>query len=204
MQTDTCWHWVMHICVSKLTIIGLDNGLSPSQHHAIIWTSAGILLIWTLGTNFSEILIKIITFSFKKMHLKVLSAKQQPFCRSLNVLTNSILPLYIWPMDGPHAIHQSNICPGMSSLLYQIAPMIFQLPLIILPTMFSPRYCVTAHPSLYPTGQLICQLFSIMKDLRFLTMLSGLHFSVKMTARRLWVYRGKTPNSSDLLVVFIV
>ena len=33
---------------------------------------------------------------------------------------------------------------------------------------------------------------------------SGLHFSVKMTARRLWVYHGKIPNSSDLLVVFIV
>ena len=33
---------------------------------------------------------------------------------------------------------------------------------------------------------------------------SGLHFSIKMTARRLWVYCGKTPNSSDLLVVFIV
>ena len=37
-----------------------------------------------------------------------------------------------------------------------------------------------------------------------LFVLSDLHFSVKMTARRLWIYRGKTPNSSDLLVVFIV
>ena len=30
-----------HICVSKLTIIGSDNGLSPGRHQAIIWTNAG-------------------------------------------------------------------------------------------------------------------------------------------------------------------
>ena len=45
-----------HICVSKLTIIGSENDLSPGRRQAIIWTNAGILLIWTLGTNFSEIL----------------------------------------------------------------------------------------------------------------------------------------------------
>ena len=33
------------ICVSKLTIIGSDNGLSPGRRQAIIWTSDGILLI---------------------------------------------------------------------------------------------------------------------------------------------------------------
>ena len=41
-------------CVGKLSIIGSDNGLSPGRSQAIIWTSAGILLIWLLGTNFSE------------------------------------------------------------------------------------------------------------------------------------------------------
>ena len=46
---------VMHICVSKFTIIGSDNGLSPWRRQAIIWTNAGILLIWSLGTHFSEI-----------------------------------------------------------------------------------------------------------------------------------------------------
>ena len=81
-------HWgrVTHICVSKLTIIGSDNCLSPSQHQAIIWTNAGILLIGTLGTNFSEILIEIRPFSFKKMHFKMSSRKWQPFCLSLNVI----------------------------------------------------------------------------------------------------------------------
>ena len=83
----THWGRVTHICVDKLTIIGSDNGLSPGRRQAIIWTNAGILLIGLLGTNFSEILIEIWIFSFKKMHLKMLSGKWRPFCLSLNVLT---------------------------------------------------------------------------------------------------------------------
>ena len=80
-----CWlsltHWgrVTHICVSKLTTTGSDNGLSPGRRQAIIWTNDGILLIGPLGTNFSEILIGIQTFSLKKMHLKMSSAKWRPF-----------------------------------------------------------------------------------------------------------------------------
>ena len=59
-----------HICLSKLTIIGSDNGLSPGRCQAIIWTNAGILLIGTLRTNFNESLIEYPSFSFKKMHMK--------------------------------------------------------------------------------------------------------------------------------------
>ena len=65
----THWGRVTHIWVGKLTIIGSDNGLSPGRRQAIIWTNAGILLIGHLGTNFSEILIEINTFSFKKIDL---------------------------------------------------------------------------------------------------------------------------------------
>ena len=82
----THWGRVTHICVVKMTIIGSDNGLSPGRRQAIIWTNAGILLIGPLGTNFIEILIGIQTFSFKKMHLKMSSAKWRPFCLGLNVL----------------------------------------------------------------------------------------------------------------------
>ena len=39
--------------------IGSGNGLSPVQCQAITWTNAGLLLIGLLGTNFSEIQIKI-------------------------------------------------------------------------------------------------------------------------------------------------
>ena len=65
------WSRVTHICVGKLAIIGSDNGLSPGRRQAIIWTNAGILLSGPLRTNFSGILIRIQTFSFKKMHLKM-------------------------------------------------------------------------------------------------------------------------------------
>ena len=89
----THWGRVTHICVNDLTIIGSDNGLSPSRRQAIIRTNDGILLIRPWGTNFSGILIEILIFSFKKMRLNVSSAKRRPFCLGLNVL-NSI------SMDG--------------------------------------------------------------------------------------------------------
>ena len=57
------WGWVTHISIGKLTIIGSDNGLSPGQRQADIRTNAGILFIGPLGTNLSEILITIQTFS---------------------------------------------------------------------------------------------------------------------------------------------
>ena len=88
----THWERETHICVGKLTIIASDNGLSPGQRQAIIWTNAGILLIGPLGTNVSESSIGIQTFSLKKMHLNMSSAKWRPFCLGLNVLTD----MYLW------------------------------------------------------------------------------------------------------------
>ena len=88
LQHTPLTHWgrVTHICVSDLTRIGSDNGLSPGRRQAIIRTNVGIMLIGPLGTNFSEMLIEIHTFSFKKMRLKVSSAKRRPFCLGLNDL----------------------------------------------------------------------------------------------------------------------
>ena len=88
-QVTSLTHWgqVTHICVSKLATSASDNGLSPGRRQAIIWTNAGILLIRPLGTNFSEFLVEILIFSFKKMHLKVSSAKRRPFCLGLSELT---------------------------------------------------------------------------------------------------------------------
>ena len=48
-------------------IIALDNGLPPV---IIIWTNAVLLSIKLLGIYFSENLIKMEIFSFKKMYLK--------------------------------------------------------------------------------------------------------------------------------------
>ena len=70
-----------------ICLVGSDNGLSPGRRQAIIWTNAGILLIGPLRTNFSEILIEILTFSFKKMHLKMSFGKWPPSCLGLNVLS---------------------------------------------------------------------------------------------------------------------
>ena len=90
----THWGRVTHICVSRLIITDWDNGLSPGRRQAIIWTNAGILLIGPVGTNFSDISIKILAFSFKKMPLKVSSAKRRPFCLGLNDCTCSHAPSY--------------------------------------------------------------------------------------------------------------
>ena len=95
----THWGRVTHICVSKITIIGSDYGLSPGRRQAIIWTNAGILLISNLGTNFNEILSKIHTFSFKEMHLKMLSAQWRLFRLGLNELTNKQAHLLMYNMS---------------------------------------------------------------------------------------------------------
>ena len=92
VQFYTLTHWgqVTHLYVSKLTSIASDNGLSPGRRQAIIWNNAWILLIGPLGTNFSEILIKIHTFSLKKIRLIMSSAKCRPFCLGLNELKASL------------------------------------------------------------------------------------------------------------------
>ena len=99
----THWGRVTHICVSKIIIIASDNGLSPGRRQAIIWTNARILLIEHLGTNFGEIVIEIHIFSFKKMHLKMSSAKWRLFGLGLNELN-----LYFRALDWTTAI------PGQS------------------------------------------------------------------------------------------
>ena len=99
----THWGRSTHICVGKLTIIGSDSGLSPGRRQAIVWTNAGILLIGPLETNFSEILIGIKAFSFRKMHLKISSAKWRPFCLGLNELMTTGIP-YFYDANSPEPI----------------------------------------------------------------------------------------------------
>ena len=82
----THWGRVTHTCDGKLAIIVSDYDLSPGWSQSIIWTKVRISVNRTLGTNFSEILSEIHTFSFKKMYLKMSSSRWRPFCPSLNVL----------------------------------------------------------------------------------------------------------------------
>ena len=70
----THWGGVMHICVSRLNIIGSDNGLSLCWHQC--WNVVNLVL----ETNFSEMLTEIHTFSFKKTHVKMVSISSGPQC----------------------------------------------------------------------------------------------------------------------------
>ena len=54
----------------------------------IVWTLAGILLIRSIGTNFSEILSEVYALSFKKMDFKMSCAKWRQFCRGPDVLND--------------------------------------------------------------------------------------------------------------------
>ena len=63
------------------------------RRQAIIWTNAGIFVIEPTEKNFNGILIEIITFSFKNMHLKLSSVKWQPFFQGFNALVNITLRL---------------------------------------------------------------------------------------------------------------
>ena len=84
-KTLTHWSGVTHICVSKLSTIGSDNGLSPGRRQAIIWNNARILLMGHLGTKIQWNVNRNSNI-FKKMRLKMPSGKRRPFCLGLNVL----------------------------------------------------------------------------------------------------------------------
>ena len=132
--TLTHWGRVTHICVSKLTIIGSDNGLSPDRRQAIIWTNAGRLLIRPYGTKFIKILIEILTFSFKKMRLKVTSAKRHPFSLGLNVLMHAYIRAVLkfryiitnWVSSKRTPAYPWSFYPAWS-IIDLIAPWIFEL-----------------------------------------------------------------------------
>ena len=91
--SNTYWGRMTHICISKISIIGSDNGLSPDGLQATVSTNAGILLTWPLGTHFRDIVIGIHTLPFQKMQLKISSGEWRPFCLDLNLLK-------WWPDSG--------------------------------------------------------------------------------------------------------
>ena len=85
---EEIWIWYLHFI----------NSSSPSAAYMHQWTGSALVLVmaWCrtgtkplpepmqtncqLGTNFSEIQIKIQNFSFMTMHLKMSSGKWRPFC----------------------------------------------------------------------------------------------------------------------------
>ena len=55
----THWDLLIYICIKKLGIIGLSNGLEPGSHQTITWTYNDIVLHRLLITNFYGILIEM-------------------------------------------------------------------------------------------------------------------------------------------------
>ena len=69
------------------------------------------MLIGPSETNFSEIVIKIYTFSFRKMHLKMSSGEWRTFCLGLNVLM---------------CYFQTHLVVGIWSISYETTIMLIQ------------------------------------------------------------------------------
>ena len=78
--------WGIYASV-KYTITSSDNGLAPDRRQAVIWTNAGLVVAWLLGTYFSKIITWIQTFSYINMQLKMPPTKLRLFCPSLNVFS---------------------------------------------------------------------------------------------------------------------
>ena len=112
----THWGRVTHMCVNKITVIGWDNGLSPGRRQAIISTNDGILLIRTLGTNFSVILSEIHSFSFEKTHLKMSSAKWRLSRLGLNELMSILGGSVGSKLSAQEYVHFC-ICHGMDRIV---------------------------------------------------------------------------------------
>ena len=94
-QTSVLTHWgqVMHICVSVINHHWFRWWLVARSVPSHYLNQCWFIINWTLGNKFQCNLNENSNFSFKKMHLKILSAKWQPFCLSLNVLSLLVLKL---------------------------------------------------------------------------------------------------------------
>ena len=74
-----------YIYISKLTIIGSDDGLFPKQHRPIIWNNAGILLIGSLNNLQWKHNLNLYIFIHK-------NAFENVFCEMLAILSQ---PQYV-------------------------------------------------------------------------------------------------------------
>ena len=92
------------VCVDILTIIGSDNGLSPGQRQAIIWTNDRILSIRPLGIRNSYIFIQ--EYAFEKVFCKMGVILSQPQCVNFIVSNVPVSTSVGTAMTSPlHYIH---------------------------------------------------------------------------------------------------
>ena len=111
------------ICVSKLVIIGLDNGLLPGQHQPIVWTNAGLLLITPLGSNFSEILIDFYIFiqenAFENVIRKFAAILSRPHCIKRASGVKTIEYVTWWPLLELQSLYPIMLISLVNSFRYQ-------------------------------------------------------------------------------------
>ena len=86
-----CLWWVTHIVTKALRLKILPGQQlplfpPPPPPPPTLLNLCRLLSVGPLGKNFSEILIKIPIFSFKKIHSKISSVKRQPFCLGIDEL----------------------------------------------------------------------------------------------------------------------
>ena len=100
------WVWTVQnflSCCVRIRHNVCINSSPPSAAYMRQWTGSALVQVmacrlfgaWLIGpicTNFNEVGIKIQNFSFMKMHLKMLSAKLQPFCPRGDELMYNFLP----------------------------------------------------------------------------------------------------------------
>ena len=136
----------MHTCISKLTMVGSDD-LSPGRRQAIIWTSAGILLSGTLGTNFNETLTRRNSYIFIQGNAFENIINKMADILSLPQCVHALKAEQTWPLSTFHkfshvsvyqrlilafgycrcmrlcvsvCVYQSWACPCNNSLSFQV------------------------------------------------------------------------------------
>ena len=110
--TDALTHRgrAMHICVSKLTIIASDNGLSPGQCQAIIWNNAVNWILrnklqWNFDEN-SDIFFQ--ENALESVVRKMAAILSQPQCVNIsvqNVKIHNVLIFFVNLQPGTHCCH---------------------------------------------------------------------------------------------------
>ena len=84
----------LYIHVYQWTRTDSDHGLLPVWYQCITWTNEDLLSVWHSGKPSNQIWIEIWKSSFKKMLLKMWSAKWQPYCSGPKVLKCFVFAIF--------------------------------------------------------------------------------------------------------------
>ena len=82
----THWSWLTHICVGNLTIIGLDDGLSPGHYLIQCWS----IVNWNITNKFQWNLKRNLYIFIPKNALENVVCEMASICLGLNVLTLNV------------------------------------------------------------------------------------------------------------------